>query len=108
MDADVAITPKDNRAKVAGLKVVNADKLYHCVTELIHGEADIDAVNLGGVQKTADMLAEAENCGPGDGFITANSFKHRATVTDNVGKYVDLGVVPFDKAAVVPDLLSRR
>jgi hypothetical protein len=108
MDADIAIAPKYDGSKVAGLEVVNADKLHHRVTKLIDGETGIDAINLGGVHKTADMLAEAENCGPGDGFITADSFKHRATVTDNVGKNVDLGIVPVNEAAVVPDLLSRR
>jgi beta-phosphoglucomutase len=54
------------------------------------------------------MLAKAENRRSGGSLIAAKAFKDRAPVTDNVGKDVDLGIVPLNQAAVVPDLISRR
>src|SRR5256885_10998791 len=37
--------------------------------------------------------------------VTANTFKNRGTIVDDVGHHVDLGVIPGNEFAVVPDLV---
>ena len=63
-----------------------------------------DAIDLGGIEQAADMFADPENGRPGGRGIAADAFKNRAAVAGDVREDVDLGIIPGDKAAVVPDL----
>jgi hypothetical protein len=49
---------------------------------------------------------EAENGWARLGGVATYAFKDRTAVADDVGKNMDLGIVPINKPAVVPDLLG--
>src|SRR5262245_30050830 len=66
----------------------------------------VHAVNLGGIQKPLQVFAEAENCWSLFRGVTADTFEDTGTVVQHVRHDVDLGVVPVDKLAVVPNKIA--
>ena len=50
------------------------------------------------------MFAHPKDGGTGRGSIAADALKYRAAVAGDVREDVDLGIIPGDEAAVVPDL----
>ena len=71
-------------------------------------KASVHAVNLGGIVQAAHVLAEPEDGRTGGGGVAADPFENRAAVAGHVRKDVDLGVIPGDKLAVVPDFFGGR
>ena len=51
---------------------------------------------------------EAEDGGTGRSRITADALKHRCTVAHNVGEDMDGGILPWNEAAVMPNLRGGR
>src|SRR5262249_34655770 len=105
-DAESAITAENQRAHVARIHFVDADKLDYGGDQVVDRIRNIDAINLGGILQSAHVLARAKDrkaAGRGGG---GNAFEDRTPVTGDVRKHVDLRVVPADEAAVVPDLFG--
>src|SRR5260370_1154544 len=53
------------------------------------------------------MIAHSKDRRSGGGSVAAHTFKNRAAITGEVREYVDLGIIPGDETAVVPDLFRR-
>src|SRR5580700_4008979 len=104
VDARCAVTTKDDRAKVAGVHLVDADDIEIGLGELFGGKGNFHAINARGVKKALHMIAETENGGALRGVVAADAFKDRRAVCDDVREDVNLGVVPLDHFAVVPNV----
>ena len=84
--------------------MIHADQFDHGVGQLVDGVLEFDAIDLGGIEQAADVFAHAENGRAGGRGVAADAFKYGAAVAGDVGEDVNLGIVPSDKAAVMPDL----
>ena len=59
-----------------------------------------------GIQQALHVLAEAENRGSPDGFVTANALEDSRAVADDVREHVNGGLVPRNKFTVEPNLFG--
>lgn len=50
------------------------------------------------------MFGQAEDCGSVGLRVTTNPLEDRRAIVDNVGHYMDIGLVPGDEFSVVPDI----
>src|ERR1035437_5709860 len=109
VDTHLPVAAHHDGAQVAGVHLVNADHFQHGFGKLIGGVTDIlHAVNFGGIQHAADVLAQAEHGRSGRGGITANAFEYATAIAHHMREDVDGGGLPGNEAAVMPDLFSRR
>src|SRR5438874_9567568 len=54
------------------------------------------------------MFVEPEYRGTVRGAVAADAFEHRTAIAHSMRENVDFGVVPGDKASVVPDFFGGR
>src|SRR5579864_1231454 len=109
--ARLAIATQHDRPDVAGPHAIVGDHVAHGFDDFVAGEIHVDAIDLGGVDQALGVLRGAENRGAAGRRVTAYAFEHRRSVVDDVRHHVDVGVVPGDELAVMPDfvgLLNRH
>src|SRR5262249_39304344 len=105
--ASVAVAAENDRLHIAGIQLVNAHELAGDIRELVDGAGKLHAVNSSGVDEPLHVFAKAEDGRTLRRFVAADAFENGGTVADDVRKDVELGVVPVDPFAVVPDFLRR-
>ena len=74
--------------------------------ELVDRVGQGHAVDLGGVEQALHVLLQAEDAGAVGLGVTADAFEDRRAVVNDVGHDVDLGFVPGNEVAVVPDVVG--
>src|SRR5579864_406374 len=104
--ACLAISAQHNWAYVAGPRAVVPDHIEHALNQLLAGEVDVDAVDLGRVEQPLHVFVGSENGWAAGQFVAANAFEDRRAVMDDVRHHMNGGVVPVDELAIVPDLLG--
>jgi hypothetical protein len=53
------------------------------------------------------MFTHAEYGWTGRCGVATDAFKHRAAIAGDVSEDVDLGIIPGNESAIVPDLFGR-
>jgi len=106
IDTDLAVASKCDGADVAGSDAVGFDHIDDRAHELVRGVGQGHAVDLGGGEQSLHMLLQAEDASAIRLRITADAFKDRRPVVDDVGHDVDLGFVPGNEISVVPDVVG--
>src|ERR1043165_6110043 len=102
-------TAKQDRPDVALVHLTAARELDRCVAKLIERPRMVHAIDLRGIQKPLDVLAQAEDGWPTFGCVTANALKDTGTVMEHVRHHVNARVVPFNKLSVMPhDVANAR
>ena len=97
---------QNDGANVTGADFVGANQIKGGVGQLIGVVGDFHSVNVGGIEQALHVFAQTEYGDALRRVVGANAFEDGGAVTDDVGKDVDLGVVPGDKFSVVPDLFG--
>jgi hypothetical protein len=72
--------------------------------DLFHGERQLHAQDFGAVEQAFGVFTQTENGGALGSFVSANTFERTASIVQGVGQDVYLGIFPFDKLAIHPDL----
>src|SRR5882762_9103131 len=106
INADFAVAAENDRLHVAGVEFVQAHNFGGCVAEIVDRVGKIHPIDLGGVDQALHMLAQPEDGRALLGFVAANAFKDRGAVADDMGEYVECGVIPVDEFSVVPDFIG--
>ncbi len=99
-----AIAAEGDGADVAGGDAVGLDDIGDRGAELVDGVGERHAVDLGGVDEALHVLGQAEDAGAVGLCVAADAFEDGGAVVDDVAHDVDLGLIPGDKFAVVPDV----
>ena len=107
MHSHQPVAAQHDRPQVAGVELVDPDQFNEGVGQLVRRERDLDAVIFAESSSRRICSRRRKIAGPDLRFVAPNAFKNRAPVTDDVGEYVNSGVVPSNELAVVPDLLCR-
>ena len=74
--------------------------------KLLAGIGHVHAIDFGRILEAAKMLAYPEKGRSESGLVAADPLEYRAAVTDDVRKDMDLGVLPADEVAVMPDFFG--
>ena len=82
------------------------DRVDHGTHQFVARERNIHAVDLGRIDQPLHVLDGAEDGRAGGQLVAPYAFKDRRTVVDDVRHHVELGVIPVDEFAVVPDLFG--
>jgi hypothetical protein len=106
VDADFAVAAEGDGADVAGGCAVGFDDIDDGGFELLDGVREVHAVDFAGVEEALHVLGEAEDCGAVGLGITADALKDGGAVVDDVAHDVDVGLLPGDELAVVPDVFG--
>ena len=108
VDAELVVPAIHQRADVAGLGLVLANRLEDRVLPARLVERRVHAVDLRGVQQSDDMAVEAEAGRALGGAVAARAFEHARAVVNHVRRDVDLRVGPIHQRAVHPDLAGSE
>jgi len=84
IDADFAVTAKNDGLDVAGVEFVQAHNFGGGVAEIVDRVGKIHPIDLGGVDQALHMLAQPEDGRALLGFVAANAFKDRGAVADDM------------------------
>src|SRR6266404_9829801 len=103
----LAVTTEHDRLNVAGVQFVGANELGGGVGKLVEGVGKIHPINFRGIDEPLHVLAKAEDRGALLGLVAADAFEYGRAVAYDVREDMQLGIVPIDPFAVVPDFLSR-
>ena len=101
--AQLLVANPGQRAQVAGLQLVLANDGHLRVVDLVLGERDLHAQDLGAVEQALGVLLQAKDRRTVHGVVSAHALKGAAAIVQGVSQYVDLGVAPFHHLAVHPD-----
>ena len=92
--AHVAVSAQHQWADIAGLHAVHANQFENRIHQLAGAERQFHPIDLGRIDETADMFADAEYGGSGGGRVAANAFEYRTAVAGHVRENVDFRIVP--------------
>src|SRR5262249_582208 len=105
---DLAVAAEDQGAQVAGNGVVHAAQLDHAVDDVITSEVGVHPIDLGGIDEPLRVLLRAEDAGTLPCLVATHALENHGTVIHDGRHDVDLGVVPGNELAVMPDLFGRN
>ncbi len=108
VDAQLVVPAIHQRADVAGLGLVLANRLEDRVLPARLVERRVHAVDLRGIQQSDDMAVESEARRALGGAVAARAFEHARAVVNHVRRDVDLRVGPIHQRAVHPDLAGSE
>ena len=103
IDPHRSVAPEHEGADVAGLELVHLHHLHDGLGELLLGEGDLHAVDLGRIEQPVDVGVQPEDGGALPGVVGAQALEHAGSVMHHVGQDVDVGLLPIHHFAVEPD-----
>ena len=103
-DADFAIAAERDGPDVAGRNAIGFNQIHHAGAKLVEGKGQLHAIDLGRIEQPLHVLGKAKDGRALRLAIAANAFKHAGAVVDYVAHHMDVGLLPGDEVAVVPDL----
>ena len=104
IDADFAVAAQRDGPDVARRHAVGLDHVDHAGAQLVEREGQRHAVNLGRVEQALHVLGQAKHRRPVRLPVAANALKHAGAIVDHVAHHVNVGLLPGNQVAVVPDL----
>jgi hypothetical protein len=108
VDAERLVPAIDERADIAGLHLVGADRFEHRLHPAVQIEGILHPVNLGRVLQAQHMGIETEAGRALRCRVAPRALEHAAPVVDDVRRDVNRRVLPVHERAVHPDLAGPR
>src|SRR5262249_467684 len=105
--AHLTVADEDQRTDVTLSQSVHAYGLDAGALDLLRGERNLQAENLGGVEQPPSVLREAKDRRTaGLGLIAANPLEDADAIVKRMREHVNFGIAPVDEPSVHPDLLG--
>src|SRR5215813_469851 len=96
IDANGSVSPHDNWPNVARYYSVGDDQIESSLDQFLERVIELHAIDLGGVEQTLHMIAQAKYSRTLVRLVATESLKHRRAIIDDVRHDVQFGVVPRD------------
>ena len=101
-----AVAAQHNGTDVAGPHAVVLDQVGHAGDQLFDGEVHVNAINLGRIQQPLHVFFGAKDGGAAGQGVATDALEHGRAVVNHVRHHVNLGAVPGNEFAVMPDFLG--